>query len=107
MLKSVMEKRRSKRKIRRLEIKFITRDDGLTGITSNLSKEGLFIRTQKGLPPGTVLNLSLYLPSGEAVKLSGKVIRTVKTQIQSLKNGMGIELSDSPEIYIDLYGDED
>ncbi len=98
-----MEKRRSRRKIKRLEIKFIAHDDGLTGITSNLSKEGLFLRTQKGLPPGTVLNLELYLPSGEAVKLSGKVIRTVKTQFQSIKNGMGIEISESPEVYIELY----
>ncbi len=98
-----MEKRRSKRKTKRLEIKFITSDYGLTGITSNFSKEGLFLRTQKGLPPGTILILELYLHSGEAIRLSGKVVRMVKTPLLPGKNGMGIELRDVSQQYINLY----
>jgi len=74
-----------------------------TGITSNLSAEGIFVRTLKGLPPGTVVDMELYLPSGETLKLSGKVKRTIKTQLQNIKNGMGIELINIPAKYTEFF----
>ncbi len=95
-----MQKRRHLRTIKRLEIKFSIGGTGYTGITSNLSSEGIFVRTQKGLAPGTPLDMELYLPSGETIKLRGIVKRTIKTQIQRLKNGMGIGLIDIPQDYI-------
>ncbi len=97
-----MQKRRSKRIIKRLEAKFISGGISYTGITSNLSKQGIFVRTKKGLTPGTILELKLYLPSGEGINLHGKVKRTVKTQFQNIKNGMGIELIDIPPKYIEF-----
>lgn len=97
-----MQKRRSKRTIKRLEVKFISGDISYRGITSNLSEYGIFVRTTKGLAPGTVLELKLYLPSGETITLSGNVKRTVKTQLYNVKNGMGIELIDPPLKYTEF-----
>ncbi len=95
------KKRRSTRTIKRLEITFTARGLTYKGITSNLSREGIFIRTQKGLPPGVIVEVELYLPSGETLKMQGVVKRTIKTQFQDIKNGMGIELINPPQIYME------
>ena len=97
-----MQKRRSPRVIKRLEVRFTTGEINYTGITSNLSKEGIFIRTQKGLPPQTIIEIELYLASGKAIKLRGQVKRTIKTPFQAIKNGMGIELINPPREYIEF-----
>lgn len=94
-----MQKRRSPRITKRLEVKFTASDTSITGITSNLSSEGIFVRTKKGFHPGVSLDIELYLPSGETIHLKGRVKRTIKTQLQSVKNGMGIELTDIPQKY--------
>ncbi|HDZ62599.1 MAG TPA: hypothetical protein ENH40_05590 [Nitrospirae bacterium] len=97
-----MQKRRSKRVIKRLEVTFNVRGHIYTGITSDISKEGIFIRTQKGLPPGITVEVELYLPSGEMLKMQGVVKRTIKTPYQQIKNGMGIELTDPPQKFTDF-----
>jgi len=97
-----MQKRRSTRIIKRLEIKVISGGISFTGITSNLSEHGIFIRTKKGFAPGTTLELDLQLPSGENLHLHGKVKRTVKTQFHDVKNGMGVELLDTPPKFIEF-----
>ncbi len=96
------QKRRSIRVIKRLEVKFFLADVSYTGITSNFSEHGLFIRTKKGLAPGTLLEFQLHLPSGETLNLSGLVKRTIKTQFQDIKNGMGIELTNIPPEYLEF-----
>ncbi|MBI5026073.1 MAG: PilZ domain-containing protein [Nitrospirae bacterium] len=97
-----MQPRGAKRVIKRLEIKFYAGGASYTGITSNLSESGLFIRTFRGVVPGSILDMELMLPDGNVLKLSGKVIRTVKTQFRSEKNGMGIKLIGHPDQYLEF-----
>ncbi len=97
-----MQKRRSTRITKRLEVKFFSAGISYTGITSNISAHGIFIRTKKGLAPGTILEIELRLPDGELIKLSGIVKRTVKTQLQDIKNGMGVELRHIPPKYTEF-----
>lgn len=97
-----MQKRRSIRVIKRLEVKFFLADVSYTGISSNFSEHGLFIRTKKGLAPGTLLKLQLHLPSGKTLTLNGLVKRTIKTPLQDIKNGMGIELTNIPPEYLEF-----
>ena len=98
-----MNKRNTNRKTRRLEVKVILNEKIYTAFTSNLSEGGLFVRTMKGYSPGTVLDLELYLPSGETIKLRGTVKWGVKTPSPQIKNGMGIELIDIPPKYIEFF----
>ncbi len=95
-------KRRSIRVIKRLEVKFCLANVCYTEITSNFSEHGLFIRTKKGLTPGTLLKLQLHLPSGKILNLSGLVKKTIKTKFQDIKNGMGIELTNIPPEYLEF-----
>lgn len=102
-----MEKRIHKRIFKRLEVKFTSDNINRTGITSNLSENGMFVRTRKVLNAGTNLDLELTLPSGEIIKLCGRVARAIITPLHN-KDGMGIELMEIPPNYIEfiktLYG---
>ncbi|MEW6066765.1 MAG: PilZ domain-containing protein [Nitrospirota bacterium] len=94
--------RKAARYTKRLEVKFTTEDAiSYTGILSNLSENGLFIRTNRGYAPGTTLKIELVLPDGNKSFLRGVVRRTIKTPI-SIKNGMGIELTEKDAAYINF-----
>jgi hypothetical protein len=87
---------------KRLEARFHAAGLSFTGILSNLSENGLFIRTNRGFAPDTVINIELLIPDRKISFLKGIVRRTIKTPMSSLKNGMGIELIEKDDIYIDF-----
>lgn len=87
-----MSKRRHKRYTKRLEVEFSAAGMSFKGISSNISKRGLFIRTQHGFVPGTKIAIKLHLPDGSISTLKGIVKRTVKTIHTFIKNGMGVEI---------------
>ncbi len=97
-----MRKRQCQRFTKRLEATFSSDASKYRGISSDLSAGGLFIRTQNGLTPGSVVNIELYLPDGKVGHLQGIVRRTVKTALSVVKNGMGIELIERDQNYLDF-----
>lgn len=97
-----MEKRICRRKIRRLSITFSDENDERSGISSDFSCNGLFIRTRKGFKENTILTMKLEMEDGSVIPLTGIVKRLIKTQISSYKNGMGVELTSVPPEY-DLF----
>lgn len=97
-----MGKRFQRRITKRLETKFSSSGLTFTGMSSNLSENGLFIRTRHGFIPGTILDIELLTPEGKTSFLKGKVRRTLKTQISTLRNGMGIELIEKDATYMDF-----
>lgn len=95
-------RRRSKRVTKRLEVAFSSGGLQFRGISSDLSSDGLFIRTQNGLMPGTVVEIEIYLPQHKLGRLKGIVRRTVKTSLSMVKNGMGVELIERDQNYLDF-----
>jgi hypothetical protein len=87
---------------KRLEAMFSSAGLSFTGILSNLSESGLFIRTNRGFTPGTVIDIKLVMPDRKISFLKGLVRRTIKTPMSSLKNGMGIELIEKDATYINF-----
>lgn len=87
---------------KRLEATF--RSGGLSyrGILSNISENGLFIRTNRGFAPGTTLDIDVVMPDNTVVALKGIVKRTIKTPITTMKNGMGIELIGKDTAYLNF-----
>jgi hypothetical protein len=85
---------------RRLEITFSSGGLSYKGILSNLSANGLFIRTNRGFAPGTAVNVQVMMPGNKISSLRGIVRRTVKAPVTPAKNGMGIELTEWDERYI-------
>jgi hypothetical protein len=78
-----MEKRIHKRVFRRLDVKFTSGDISRNAITSNISVNGMFVRTRKVLNQGTELDLELTLPSGEVIQLRGRVARAIITPLHN------------------------
>jgi Tfp pilus assembly protein PilZ len=81
-----MEKRVHKRVFRRLDVKFTSGDISRNAITSNISDNGIFVRTRKVLNQGTELDLELTLPSGEVIQLRGRVARAIITPLHNKDN---------------------
>lgn len=97
------EKRIAERIFKRLEVQFSTMVEN-TAITSNISKTGLFIRTNRGLAEGSTLNIKLNLPDSKELEVKGKVVRSSKTipgLMGQSKSGMGIHLISPPVEYVD------
>jgi hypothetical protein len=95
-----MQKRIHERFIRRLETEFSAEGKKYRGISSDFSCGGLYIRTNHAFAPGTVLEMTIYLPDGSASKAKGMVRRALKTPIVSLKNGMGVQLLEGDEKFM-------
>jgi hypothetical protein len=77
---------------KRLEATFSSGGLSYRGILSNISENGLFIRTNRGFAPGTTVDIDVVMPDNTVVTLKGLVKRTIKTPMTTMKNGMGIEL---------------
>jgi ribosomal protein S27AE len=93
---------RATRFTKRLEARFRSGGLNYTGILSNFSQTGLFVRTNRGFTPGTIIDIELVMPNNEVSVLKGVVRRTVKTQLSSLGNGMGVELIEKDSKYSDF-----
>jgi Tfp pilus assembly protein PilZ len=89
---------------KRLEVKFTSGRDTYKGILSNLSQNGLFIRTNRGFAPGTTIDIQLMMPDGTISFLKGIVRWASKTHL-AIKNGMGIELLEKDTTFMDFIKD--
>jgi uncharacterized protein (TIGR02266 family) len=98
-----MERRSSKRNARRVQVNFWDTADELprTGYTINLSSTGVFVGTNRPLPPGTKVRLSLSLDDTETT-LDGTVVHAARVSplLQRLRpSGMGVRFDqDHPEL---------
>lgn len=97
-----MKKRKHHRHTKRLEALFTSGNVSHKGITSDLSEEGLFIRTMYALAPGSTLDIEIHLSEGKVSMLKGIVRRSVKTGMSMIKNGMGVEIIEKDSNYMNL-----
>lgn len=97
-----MERREHPRFVKRLKTSFHTNGHAYTGISSNISKNGLFIRTSKGFSPDTIINIEIVMPDDTISNLKGIVIRTIKTPFTSMKNGMGVKLLEKDVAFVNF-----
>jgi len=97
-----MEKRGCRRKIKRLNITFADENEEYSGISSDFSCKGLFIRTRKGFREGITLHMQLEIENGVKIPLHGTVRRSLKPSTEIHKSGMGVELISIPAEYVDF-----
>ncbi|HEY6066467.1 MAG TPA: PilZ domain-containing protein [Thermoanaerobaculia bacterium] len=99
------EKRFSTRRKRRYLVEWLSDEILCTGFTEDISPTGIFVRSAYIPRVGTVLTLQLQLPTGEKLRVRGRVIRThrLPQQMRSvLPSGFAIRLSEAPEEYFQL-----
>lgn len=100
--KNNADRRKHQRFIKRLTTTFCFDQSRFTGISSDLSEGGLFIRTFRGFPANTPIRIELMLPNNKTSSLKGIVRRTLRTNLTTKKNGMGIEIIEKDEPFIDF-----
>lgn len=91
-----------KRFLKRVETEFTADEKTYRGISSNLSINGLFIRTNHPFVPGTLIDIRMHLPGASDIILRGRVKHSMKTPVLPVKNGMGIEIVVNNPRYIDF-----
>jgi hypothetical protein len=100
-----MEKKRGYQRYprftKRLEAAFSSGGLSFRGILSNISSNGLFIRTNRGFTPGTAIDIEIMMPDNKVSLLKGIVKRTTKTPLSLMKNGMGVELTEKDSVFTD------
>jgi len=102
-----MERRRSKRKIIRLEAERISGDSNHGVFIENLSETGIYMitapaRKEIDYTPGMMVDLKFHLKSDETLNLNCKVIWSYKTPPHGITNSVGLEIIDPPLKYLEF-----
>lgn len=77
-----------------LEVEYNTVGDFLVDYSQNISKNGIFIKTERPQPVETIVPLKITLPNGEKLEVTGKVAHVIDAELAAdLKRsaGMGIQ----------------
>lgn len=96
------DKRSFPRRFRRILVDFVYDGSNRTGFTRDLSHTGLFVATTHVPPPGKHVEVSLSLPDGRKITVSGKVARTRRTPTalaQTDPSGFSLQLAGYFEKY--------
>ena len=97
-----MEKRKNPRFIKRLETIIAIDNIRYRSISSDVSENGLFIRTKRGFAVDTPVDIKLSLPGNKVSLLKGMVRRSTRTPVPIMKNGMGIEIIEKDQAFVDF-----
>lgn len=95
----MIEKRSSPRYKADVVVDFSLPDSRATGVTYDLSREGMFVRTRRLPEEGAVLFVTLHLPGGSKMLLHGKVVRAFRAPgllRTVMPTGFGYRVSKTP-----------
>jgi len=100
--RAAADRRAFNRVLVNLEVDYKCDDTFLFAYITDLSAMGIFIKTDRPLPPGTHLNLRFRPPGGLEIDLEGRVIwvnrprpgRLGSGQSESINPGMGVQFMD-------------
>ena len=103
----MVDRRTSKRRIKRREITFICDEKEYKGISSNFSETGLFIKTRIRFKQGAPVEMLLELDKDQQTAIKGKVVRiTARSKFfnnyKISGNGIGIEVTETTREYKDF-----
>ena len=104
----MVEKRKARRKISRTQVRFGETECDKIAFTSNLSRDGFFVRTNRSLPPGRLLFFEFQLSDGRRIRVQGRVVHASRNPAQMARvrrSGMGIEIVGDKETYLEILRD--
>jgi hypothetical protein len=96
-----MDKRRHKRFATRLHVKLSSRSMISWGILSDVSETGLFIKSNRDVAIGEIIDIEIFMQDNTSCLLNGIVRRRVELPESYRKHGLGVELTgkDAPHIH--------
>jgi len=97
-----MEKRKHLRFNKRLATKILTDKMSFTCMTSDISENGLSVRTSRSFAVNTPIHIQLLLPGNRVSFLKGIIRRAIRAPISATKNTMGVEITEQDETFINF-----
>jgi hypothetical protein len=98
------ERRRLKRFVKRVPVRFEAAGLRAQGDIGNLHQEGLFIRSHVLPDPGAEVVVSFTAPAGEPVEVAGTVRWTTKeSPAREPRSGFGVQLHRVSEEYLSFF----
>ena len=73
------------------------------GITGDVSRSGIFVRSARTPNGGPLVSLTVHLPGGREILLMGKVVRSAATSDVSQAPGFALALTDKPAEYDEFF----
>ncbi len=100
------ETRAARRRPAEMTVEFHQGDVSGSGVTGDISRRGVFVRSNWIPGTGPVVRLTVNLPGGRKLALSGRVVRSVDPGTPSSQSspGFGLRLLDDWPGYDDLFG---
>jgi len=92
-LLATVERRAHFRFATHLEVRFETGDQLRTACLGNISEGGIFVATERPLPAGTALRLSIVVPEG-GVEMAGRVAWVRPSSSPNGAAGMGVRFEE-------------
>lgn len=100
----MVDRRQTKRIIKRCRVPFRCEGKEFSGISSNISERGIFIKTNRRFKAGSPIELNIEMDKDHVTSMKGRVTRvTVASKFFDLyrvsRNGIGIELTETTPAY--------
>lgn len=92
----------------KLLVKYGPKKLSFIGFTVDVSKTGIYLKTNLAFSPGTDLFLRISLPNKKAVELKGKVtwVKDLPPEDNQVKlTGMGVKFLHKDTVYLDFIND--
>jgi hypothetical protein len=97
-----VEKRTARRRKAEMEVEFTQDGTPARGVIGDLSPRGMFVKSNRIPGTGPNLRLTVNLPNGRKLVLTGKVVRTVLSAAARGSSGFGLRLSGESAEYDEL-----
>jgi PilZ domain len=104
----VIEKRGNRRRRTEMEVEFAQGALRGTGVTGDVSRRGMFVRSRELPGPGPLLRLTVNLPGGRRLELKGRVVRRAGEAARPFgprPSGFGLRLAEEWPEYESLFPD--
>ena len=69
------------------------------GVTGEISRSGMFVRSPRAPNAGPAVNLTLHLPGGRELLLTGRVVADTAPEDPARSAGFGLRLTEKPDEY--------
>jgi hypothetical protein len=105
---SIVEKRTSRRRRTEMPVEFAQGPLSGTGVTGDVSRRGMFVRSRELPGTGPLLKLTVNLPGGRRLELKGRVVRRAGGSANLLgprPAGFGLRLAEEWPEYESLFPD--
>lgn len=97
------DRRTTRRRKAEMTVEFTHEGQTTSGVTGDLSRRGLFVRSPHVPGTGPAVRLTIHLPEGRRLVLTGKVVRTVDHGSPAEASGFGLRLADDLPGYDELF----